>query len=268
LYYPIIMKKTFLLLILPLAVLLSCSKGKTDSAISTVTQTDLNISDIPPVITNYVSENYPDAAIYQAVVLTNCSAKYVVILSTDEELAFDKNSNCIGDGHAFPGAGDPSDCGHPGHGDPGGHHHGHGHPGNFIPADSLPSAILEYISVNYPEYTAGSGRRDTICPAGSVTSVMIMKEDTIHMKVFFGDGNIFLMTGIRIHYAGIPQLIRDYITANYAGYHVCHGTELLTMADNSIRYAIYLDKEHERTRLVISPDFTVICEQILLHHPC
>jgi hypothetical protein len=190
-------------------------------------------------------------------------------LDTEEELAFDSNSNYIGDGHFYPGAGDPPDTGDPGHhggGHGNGHHHGHGHPGNFIPPDSLSATILAYITANYPDYSVKNGQKDTLCPDGAVTSVMLEKSDTIHLKLFFGEGDTFLMTGRRVHFAELPQLVQDFITSNYAGYTVCHGTELLTMADNSIRYAVYLRQNQTKTRVVISADAVLVCEQVLPHH--
>jgi len=261
------MKKTILLFIIPLALILSCSKGKVSQ---TVSQTNLNVSDLPVKITTYIQDNYPDASIYQAVMLTNTNAQYVVILTTEEELAFDKNSNYIGDGHQFPGGGDPAcpgDSTH--HGGPpgGGHHHGHGHPPNWIPADSLSAAIKAYIAASYVGYTIENGQKDTLCPTGAVTSVMLAKSDTVHLRLFFDASDIFLMTGARIHHADLPQGIKDYLAANYSDYHICPGTEILTMADNSIRYAIYLDKQHIRTRLVIGSDVTLNCSQVL-PHPC
>jgi hypothetical protein len=265
------MKKLILIFILPLVVIISCNKEKVST---TVTQTDLKLSDLPVSISAYVEDNYPDADIYQAVVLTNSSARYIVILTTEEELAFDKDSNYIGDGHQFAGDGDPCDSIH--HEGPpggGGHHHGHGHghghghPGNWIPADSLSDAIKAYISLNYADYTIENGQKDTLCPVGNVTSVMLEKSDTVHLRLFFDASDLFLMTGNRIHFTDAPQAVKDYITGNYADYHVCHGTEILTMTDNSIRYAIYLDKQHVLTRVVISADATLICEQVLPHHP-
>ena len=251
--------------------IISCNKGKISPI---VTQTDLNVSDLPVKITTYVQDNYPDASIYQAVVLTNTSAEYIVILTTEEELAFDKNSNYIGNGHLFPGEGDPCDPGDSIHheGPPGGGHHhghgndhGHGHPGNWISPDSLSDVIKTYIMVNYADYTIINGQKDTLCHTGAVTSVMLEKSDTIHLKLFFDASNLFLMTGNRIHYKDVPQVVKDYIRVNYSGYHVYPGTEILTIADNSIRYVIYLDQQHTRTRVVTGTDATLICFQVLPH---
>ncbi|MCX6249899.1 MAG: PepSY-like domain-containing protein [Bacteroidetes bacterium] len=260
------MKKLILLLFVAM-VAFSCSKNKT----ATVTENNLNLSDLPVTITSYVADNYPDATIYQAVKLENSPAQYVITLNTEEELAFDKVGNFLGDGSKFPGGPDgpgcPGDSLHPGPGpDPGhghghGHHHGHCPPHNWIPADSLPQAILTYISANYSNYVIDHGQKDSICPYGAVTAVMIEMADTVHLKLVFDATNAFLMTGQRIHYAATPQPVKDYVTANYADYHVCHGTELLTLGSGTIHYAIYLDKMHKHLRLILAADGTLICIQ-------
>ena len=257
--------KKLILLFFVAVVAFSCSKNKT----ATVTENNLNLSDVPTTIISYVADNYPDATIYQAVKLENSPAQYVITLNTEEELAFDKAGNFIGDGGNFPGGpggpGCPGGSLHPGPGpDPGhghGHHHGHCPPHNWIPADSLAPAILTYISANYSNHSIDHGQKDSICPFGVVTAVMLEMNDTVHMKLVFDNNNAFLMTGQRIHYTATPQAVKDYVTANYADYHVCHGTELLTLSGGTIQYAIYLNKMHLHKRLILGADGTFVCIQ-------
>jgi hypothetical protein len=261
--------KKLMLIMLVAVVAFGCSKNSTNNF--TVTQTNLNLANIPATITNYVADNYPDATIYQAITLQNSPAHYVITLNTEEELAFNQNGTFLGDGGKFPGGPDgpgcPGDSLHPDpdhghdHGHGHGHHHGHCPPHNWIPADSLPQVILDYITANYSSYVVDHGEKDSICPDGAVTAVMITLADTVHMKVFFDATNTFLMTGQRIHYAATPQAVKDYVTANYSTYTVCHGTEMFTLAGGALRYAIYLRQTGDHKRLILNADGTFVCVQ-------
>ena len=65
-----------------------------------------------------------------------------------------------------------------------------------------------------------------------------------------------------IPYSDAPQIVKDYITANYPGYNVSERAEKLTLSDNSIQYRISLMMMHHMKKTVrIAEDGTFICVQ-------
>ncbi len=250
------MKKIEIIMLISLLALFSCKKENSGTS-SVVSSSSVNVTDLPATVTNYISNNYPDATIYSATRVTNSQATYIVTLSTEEQLAFDGNGNCLGDGGGFPGG----DSLHHGHGHP-----GHGCPGNWINIDSLPGAIKSYITTNYPGYQIWHAEKDSICPTGGVIEVMIRKTGTRppeDVKLFFDQANNYLMMGQRIRFIDMSQVVKDYISANFGTIHRCDRAEKLTLAGSSINYAVYLDQERLRLhkRVVLTESGTLVCEQ-------
>ena len=257
------MKKIEIIMLISLLALFSCKKENSGTSSTNVTTLTVNIADLPAAITNYISNNYPDATIYSATKVTNSAATYIVTLSTEEQLAFDDRGDCLGYGDGFPGGGGPGPGGdslHHGHGHP-----GHGCPGNWINIDSLPGAIKSYIGSNYPAYTIWHAEKDSICTAGAVIEVLIRETGTrppSDVKLFFDMTNNFLMIGQRMRYMDLPQAVRDYISANFGTNHQCDRAEKLTLGDNTINYAVYIDQPgHHHHRVVLTDSGTLVCEQ-------
>jgi hypothetical protein len=255
------MKKIEIIMLMCLLALFACKKETSTTSSSTASTSSMNVADLPASVTTYIADNYPDATIFSATKVTNSDASYVVTLSTEEQLAFNANGDCLGDGGGFPGGGDPDgDPLHHGHGHP-----GHGHPGNWINIDSLPDTIKAYISTNYSAYQIWHAEKDSLCPSGLVTSVMIRKTGTRppeDIKLFFDQASNYLMMGQRIRFKDMPQAVKDYITTNFGTMHRCDRSEKLTLADNSINYAVYIgppDRRHKR--IVLTESGTLVCEQ-------
>lgn len=253
------MKKIEIIMLISLLALFSCKKENSGTS-SVVSSSSMNVADLPATVTNYISNNYPDATIYSATKLTNSQATFIVTLSTEEQLAFDGNGNCLGDGGGFPGGGGPGPGGDSLH-----HGHpGHGCPGNWINIDSLPGAIKAYITTNYPDYQIWHAEKDNICPTGAVTEVMIRKTATRppeDVKIFFDGANNYIMMGARIRYTDMPQVVQDSISVHYGTIHRCERAEKLTLAGSSINYAVYLDQARLHKRVVLTESGTFVCEQ-------
>jgi len=260
------MKKILFSVLIIMAVITACSKKTSTSADSAIIKATL-----PQAAVSYIDNNYPDATIDFFVTLRNSAATYLVTLNTTEELAFSKAGDFMGDGRNFHGGnpgdttfcgdtthgGGPGGDGHHGGGHPGGGHHGHG-----IPVDSLPAAIISYVNANYPGDTIRHAEYDSLCLNGLVIAVMIPQPGMVPpLKLYFDVNGGYLMLANRIHYADVPQAVKDYITTNYADYMVCHGTEKYTLANNSIEYIIYLHKDHLRKSVRLKADGTLICER-------
>jgi len=269
------MKHVIISMMVLLAILSSC--GKEDSSSSATEQTISAIL-LPLKVTEYIANNYPAESISTAVQVTNGTATYIVSLNTTEELAFDHNGEFLGNGAYYhPGCdslgnnydsleihGDSlGEHGGHGHGEHGGHggHEGPGHGGHGgISVDSLPAAISKYITNNFSGYTAQHAEIEANCQFDSVYVVMIVI-DTLHpVKAYFGLTGNYLMKSSRASYTDAPQLIKDYIIANYAGYTVMKKMEIFTMADNSLEYIVFMDLNHSSKKYVLlNADGTLIC---------
>jgi len=242
----------------------ACKKSQT-----TTTTTTTTAASLPLKATAYIDSNYPDASIDYVVALTGSNAKYIVTLNTAEELAFTEAGDFLGDGKNFHDGhhGGDTICGdtnHRGGGRHGGGHHGGGHeggPGHGIPVDSLPAAITAYITANFTGYKINHAELDTLCPNGAVIEVMIGMMGAEPKKAVFDAGNNYLLWAKRIRYADVPQAVKDHITANYGTYQVCNRGELLTMADGSLQYTVYLmlGQTHKFVRLKAGGN--LVCEK-------
>ena len=252
----------FLMLVTAVMIMGACSKKDQTGTTSTT-----NIGSLPTKAADYVELNYPDASIDYILVLSNSTAKYVVSLNTTEALAFSGEGNYLGDGKQYcngmhPGDSIPGDTN-----DNGWHHrhHHHGGPpggGHGIPLDSLSQVIKDYIAANWPGYNILHADYDSLCVDGLVREVMIGKKDSLPpLKIVFSNADVYLLQAQRYRYADVPQAVKDYVTANYAGYQVCPESEQYTLADNSKQYMVYLrlDKEHKRLR--ITAGGTLVCSQ-------
>ena len=100
-----VMKKIGLLLLVCLIAVVSCKKDNTGTSSVTTTST-MNVADLPASVTTYIADNYPDVTVFSAEKVANSQATFIVTLSTEEQLAFDNDGNCLGDGQDFHNDGD------------------------------------------------------------------------------------------------------------------------------------------------------------------
>jgi hypothetical protein len=258
------MKKILILLLVLIAGIYACNKHQPTPTQSTT------LSTLPMKATDYIDSNYPDASIYYVVVLTNSTAKFIVTLNTEEELAFTQDGDYLGDGESYNDGhhgGDTicNDTTHGrGHGHPGGGHRGGGHhggPGHGIPIDSLSPTIISYITTNFAGYNIKHAELDTLCPDGAVIEVMLRMHGSEPKKVIFDTQNNYLLWSERIQFSNMPQAVKDYITSNFVAYYVCDVGEKFTMADNSLQYNVYLNKEQLHINVRLKADGTLVCQQ-------
>ena len=241
-----------------------------------VVEATIDATTLPTKTTEYIANNYPDAAITTAVALTNSSkAAFIVGLDNSQEIAFDRGGDPVpGDGHDFHGDNDGYGKGHHNghqdngnhngdHGDHGGGHHcdGDGHHGDELSVDSLPASILNYLATNYAGYTPKHAETDTLCSVGAVYEVALFKDSTDRVKLFFDSSGVFLMKGSRVNYVAAPQAVRDFVTATYAGFTPRSRAVKLTLADGSVQYEVFLKNGSTRKKVFIKEDGTLICEQ-------
>jgi len=278
------MKQIIFSMVVLLAVLSSCSKVDTTSSAS---EKSVSTAALPLKVAEYIANNFPAETVTAAVQVTNGTATYIVSLNTLEQLAFDHNGRFLGNGayfhpgcdslgdhhdstdfyqdslgggHFGPGHGGPGH-GVPGHGGPGGPDgFGHGGPGS-ISLDSLPASVGEYILANFAGYTAQHAEIEPNCQFDSIYEVMLVKNTLHPVKAFFGLTGNYLMKSDRALYSSAPQVVKDYITAQYAGYSIMTRMELFTMADNSLEYNIFMELQHARKMVLLNADGSFICEK-------
>jgi hypothetical protein len=256
------MKKIMLIMLIAVAGLSACNKDQSTSG-------PVTAASLPLKATTYIDNNYPDASIDYVVMMSDNTARYIVTLNTTEELAFTEVGDYLGNGADYHGDhhGGDTICGdttHPGGGHHGGGHHGGGHhggPGHGIPVDSLSATITSYITANFTGYSIMHAEIDTLCPNGAVTEVMIGMQGSEPKKVVFDATNNYLLWAKRIRFTDVPEAVKDYITANYATYHVCDRGEQYTMADNSLQYTVFLMAGPVHKLVRLAADGTLVCEQ-------
>jgi hypothetical protein len=284
------MKKTFLFFLTIASVLLvSCSND--DSAASTAVSSETSVS-----IAAYVADNFPATKVITS---TTYGSIVTTVLNTGEELTFttggtfmaysnnasqglaadsiivtDTTTTDSTDVHHHHGHGEPRHGGHDGNTDGGpgqggsfpdsihiNGHHGHDrHFKNEISVDSLTAAIDTFIVANYSGYTIIHAETDTICE-GIVTEVLVCKSTSEPVKLIFDATGVYLMKTARIHYADVPTAVTDVVTANYSTYTSKKRAELITLADGTLRYKIFLSLDSTHKTVTFNADGSVECEK-------
>jgi hypothetical protein len=79
------------------------------------------------------------------------------------------------------------------------------------------------------------------------------------IKITFDLAGNFLMSSVRYSYANAPQLVKDYITNNYAGYNVRNKAEQSTLANASIQYNVFVADTVNRYLVTVKDDGTLVC---------
>jgi len=282
------MKKIFLAAITFATIMVSCT-----STTDEMTGLEAVTADASQAITTYIANNFPDTKIVSSEI-TN--GTLTTELNTGEELKFSTSgtfkaySNNADYGMRVDSLGLHNDStrndsihnGHRGggkHGDKGGKHGdkggkggkhdndstktGRGHDRHFeneIAIDSLAADIVTYISANYSGYSVLHAETDTICE-GTVTEVLLTLANAQPVKLVFDTANAYLFKAERTEYANIPTLISDAVTANYSTYSVMKRSEIYTMADNSLKYKVYLRNSDTKKSVTFNADGTVGCEK-------
>lgn len=156
---------------------------------------NIEISDLPQIILDYVATNYPDATIDEAGKDPD-NGDFIVILDNDLILIFDK------DGVFLEVWEDDED-----------------EDWEEIDIANLPQAILDYVAANYP--TATIDDADVNTEDGSFAIFL----DTDLVLIFDRDGNFLEAMNEddfdeddldEIDPADLPQAVKDYIAANHA----------------------------------------------------
>ena len=229
-------------MLLMLTVLISCSKHDSGK------EQAINVASLPQAVVSYIDNNYPAESIYSAVKVSGKNPQYVVTLTSDEDVTFDQNGGFIGEGQT------PMNNGH--HHGKHPHHHG-------VPSDSISTAIKNYISTNFAGYTVKHAETDSLCSAGGVTEVVLSKQGSAHLKLYFEtNGGIYLMQGSRILSSDLPQAVKDAVSSHYPEYILTEKSEKYTLADNyTIEYFVFLSMGQTKKHAIIKEDGTLVCDQ-------
>lgn len=156
---------------------------------------DIEISDLPQIILDYVATNYPDAAIEEAGKDPE-NGDFIVLLDNDLVLIFDKDGNFL---EVWEDDEDED--------------------WEEIDIANLPQVILDYVAANYP--TATIDDADVNTEDGSFAIFL----DTDLVLIFDKDGNFLEEMNEddfdeddldEIDPADLPQAVKDYIAANHA----------------------------------------------------
>lgn len=253
------MKKGIIVMLISALFFVSCTKEDASDSSSSET---LTLSETPSAIISYLDENYPDASISSILKSGSTSTLYYVTLDTYEQFTFDKNGKLIVNtetGTLCDTTG--GNGGHHGHGNGhhGGGHHGGGH-NNGISLDSLPSAISEYVTEQYSGYNIHNAKYDSLCQFGVVINVMLDSLHSAHQKLIFDTAGLFLASVNRVDSTEIPAAVLTAITTNFPGYNLRHKAELLTLADGSLQYRLFLKSETDKVKVILLADGSIVCE--------
>lgn len=251
------MKRIHIALIAIVVFISACSKEQIGNGYQSI-----NVAELSSTVTEYVAENYPDAEIVSALKASNTEATYLLMLNTNEELAFDASGNCMGEAGAVlsrngGGRHHNHHGGGPGHNGGG---PGHGGPGGGISVDSLPTAILTYISTNYAADTILGARLDTTCQFGNTIQVMVTHVGVAPTKLAFNMSGTFLYSAQRTLYSATSQAVKDTLTSVYnVGANIRAKVEVLTLANSSIEYNVFLKVNRQRLMVTIENNGTIVC---------
>jgi hypothetical protein len=236
------MKKLIIPMLLLVTAFVSCSKHNEEKLIA--------VSDLPSSVTSYIANNYPAEYIYKAASVRDSHASYLVTLNSDEELSFDHDGGFLGEGKEDNHHGHHYEHHHPGEG----HHH------NGFDTDSLPASITDYISTNFADYTIHHAETDSICSDGVVTEVMIFKQGSEPLKLYFTTTGTFLMQGTRILSSDLPEAVKTTIASGFPGYSLRERSEKYVLADNyTVEYFIFLCQGEAHKEVIIKEDGTTLC---------
>lgn len=239
------MKKSIVPILLIVIALFSCSKHESGE------ETLINSQDLPKPADAFITNNYPAESVYQAYSVSGKHEKYLVILTSDEDLVFDNNGSFIGEGEQY------ANCGHHNK-----HHHGVGHIHFGIPIDSLAASITGYVSINFPGYKIKHAEMDSICSEGLVTELMIFNSETNPLKLYFSENEAYLMQGTRILSSTLPGAVKTTLASHYPNYSLTEKSEKYLLADNyTVEYFTFLSQNTVRKRVIIREDGTEICSQ-------
>jgi len=288
------MKKNFLAAITFATILVSCSTTTDEmDALKAIS------SDASEAITTYIENNFPDTKIVstesaKGTVTTELNTGEELKFSTAGVfMAYSNNAenglptdslgltcdstrnDSIHSGHRGEGGGKHGDKGgkHGGKGGKGGkdggrHDNdstkaGRGHDRHFeneIAIDSLSTAISSYIASNFAGYTVLHAETDTICE-GAVTEVLVSLSNAQPVKLVFDNAGTYIFKAERMEYATVPELISTAVTTNYSNYQVMKRCEKYTLADNTLKYNVFLRNSDTKKNVTFNADGTVSCEK-------
>ncbi|MBK7213881.1 MAG: PepSY-like domain-containing protein [Bacteroidales bacterium] len=254
------MKNLIFLMLVSTLFMVSCSKEESTS--STASE-EISVSAAPTAIVTYINENYPDAAITSILKSTSGSTGYTVTLDTYEQISFDSYGNAELKGESALYCDSVSGSHHGGH-HGNGHHGGHGgghHGGNSISLDSIPSAISEYVTANFPGYSIHNAQYDTLCQFGVVLNVMIDSSRADHHKLIFDASGLYLALAHRVDSLEVPTAVFTAVATSYPTYEIRKKVEMLTLESGVIEYRVFLHQETGRLSVIFLADGTVVCEQ-------
>lgn len=221
---------------------------------------NINLQDLPAAIVDYVAANFPNVSIDLAETELEFGESYIeVYLSNGQELYFDMDGDflCIDDGHDDD---DDSDDDGSDDDDSGGDDD---NDGDYVSIGDLPSAIMEYIAANYPEYIIDEAELDDLCNDQPVYEVELERagEDNEPDLYFDLDGN-FLFSEVDILPEDLPAAVVSSLEANYPGLSIiADDVEQRNYPDGTVRYEVELSRgdDDDEVEVVVSTDGSITC---------
>ncbi|MFO7880851.1 MAG: PepSY-like domain-containing protein [Bacteroidota bacterium] len=198
---------------------MSCEKddnttGETETSKKSVMFSNSS-SDYPDGIDSYISANYPGAVVDEVYLrqFSDGSVYYEVELTNDVELYFDGDGNYLGMDDD----------------------------GDDISPESLPQAILDYLSNNYPDETIVQSEIDM--ENGQMVYEVYLSNG---MELYFNQSGSFISSDDDSEYileSELPQSILDYISSNHPDATIVYAE--LDYDDGQMEYEVKLDNGME-----------------------
>ena len=240
------MKKLVFLVVAVLAIgLTSCNVGLNEpvnpQSNFRKNGTPVNPSNLPQVILNYISTNYPNQTIVEAESYTeNSMTYYEVELDNGIEFYFDSNGNVLEEG-------DSDD--------------------EYIDPSTLPQAILDYIAINYPNLTIEEAEMEQDDNGNTVYEVELSDDTELY---FDANGNLLASYSDdddddddSTSVANLPTAIQQYIATNYSGYTVEEAEIEDLFGDNTQQvYEVELEQGNQEITLYFDMAGTFIQEEV------
>lgn len=126
---------------------------------------------------------------------------------------------------------------------------------------TLPDAVSNYITTNYPNYTIEESEYDRTCDSTEIIEVELEMGNNEIELTFDTEGN-FLYAELEIDSANLPTAVSGSITTNFPNYTLDDEAEELTLADGSMQYEVELEGTNDELEVLFAADGTVLCQEI------
>lgn len=224
-------------------------------------EVSISLDSLAPFILDYINSHFSGISISDARIEIEFGTHYFEIhLSNGADLYFDQLGNflCRDDNGSY-------DDDHHHHSGDDDHNSGDdnsnsGDDDNNYSSDSLPSAVLNYLSNTYPNLHISDVHREDYCDDIQAIKVELEGNGSQKVEVYFDlDWNL-LFVATKISSSDVPAAVLTTLAAEYPGYGF-DSDKLYRweMADGSTQYELRIETSNSKFEVVLSSSGNIVC---------